>query len=393
MQKKDIYNHIKNFERWTSQITPKYIEEGLTKENSKLYTEYFLDLGKRKSIGYVNRNRSKMKSIFIGLQNKGIKDVTKVKIEQIEEYFFEWCKDHSPDYVQRWNAFWSWWRTKKRKQGEIVKDITLKLSDFRKGNGKESFFVWLTKEEFDQLRSYFDKKKQALLLFCFDSLIRYPTELSSLKVENIFEKNGEVWVNIPQEISKTRGRKFNLVYSGGVVLGHIKENELKPEDYLFSFSPVMLNKELQKIAKQLWDNKKSEGGEFYKNISGYDLRHSGAIHFRQLFQKTGQSLDLLRERGGWSDFNMINYYTKRLGLDGHIQKERLLLEEDKSNLEKENEKQKNLLNGLSKDFTKTLQIIIQGDKARTLSERKEVLTGLKKVFENIKQRNEEIGQK
>lgn len=332
MQKKDIYNHERTFNRWTSQLTSKYIEGGLNKINSKLFTEYFIDLGKRKSAGYVNRNRSKIKSIFIGLEKKGVKDIRKATMNQVEEYFFEWCKTHSVDYAQRWNAFWSWYKTKNRREGIIVQEITLKLNDFGNGNKKESSFVWLTKEEFDKFRSHFDKDKQLILLFCFDSIIRSPTELMSLKVENIYIKNDEVWLHIPEEISKTIGRKFNLVYSGDLILEYIKDK--KPDEYLFEFSPSMFNKEMQKIAKQLWKDKKSEGGEFYENITMYDLRHSGAIHYRQLFQKTGQSLDLLRERGGWSDFKMINYYTKRLGLSGHISKEKMLLEEDRTKIEK-----------------------------------------------------------
>jgi translation initiation factor 2 beta subunit (eIF-2beta)/eIF-5 len=104
---------------------------------------------------------------------------------------------------------------------------------------------------------------------------------------------------------------------------------------LFKFSPPVFNKKLQNIAKQIFGDKISEGGEYYKNITLYDFRHSGAIHFRQLFQKTGQSLDSLRHRGGWVDFDMINYYTKLLGLDGHIAKEKLLLDEDRTKIEKE----------------------------------------------------------
>jgi integrase len=337
MQKKDIYNHTAIFEKWEEGLTDNYLEEGLNKANTKLFVDYFKDLAKRQSIGYVNRNRSKLKSIFIGLQNKGIKDISKSSMKNVEDYFFSWCKNHSIDYALRWNAFWSWWKTQNRKEGKVVLDLNLTLNDFKKKgeNVKESIFVWITKEEFDKFRSYFDEDKQLYLLFAFDTLIRFPTEISSLKVENIYEKNNEVWLNIPKEISKTIGRKFNLVYSGEAVIKYIQENNKKPEDYLFEFSAPMLNQEMQKVAKQIFGERKSEGGEFFKNITGYDLRHSGAIHFRQLFQQTGQSLDLLRERGGWSDFTMINYYTKRLGLDGHVQKEKLLLEEDKSNMQKE----------------------------------------------------------
>jgi len=356
MQKKDLFNHIKNFDRWVEQITPKYIEEGLTKENSKLFVDYFKWLGATKSKGYAYRNLTKIKSIFSGLQKKGIKDISKVTEKQVNDYFLDWCKTHSVDYVGRFLAFWNWWKKENRREGKIVQDIVLDVKDFKNGNNKDSVFVWLTKEEFDKFRKYFDEDKQTILLFCFDTIIRAPTELASLKAENIFQKNGEVWVNIPTEISKTIGRKFNLVYSGEVVLKYIERHKRKPEDYLFDFSPTMLNQEMQKIAKQLFDNKKSEGGEFYKNITLYDLRHSGAVHFRQLFQKTGQSLDLLRERGGWSDFKMINYYTKRLGLDGHISKEKLLLEEDKTELEKEVQR----LNKIIHDVIKFFELMKQG---------------------------------
>ena len=126
---------------------------------------------------------------------------------------------------------------------------------------------------------------------------------------------------------------------------------------MFEFSPAMFNQEMQRAARQLWDDKKSEGGEFYKNITGYDLRHSGAVHFRELFQKTGQSLDLLRERGGWNNFDIINYYTKRLGLDGYISKEKLLLEEDKSKIQKELEVLKGKEKTRAKQIDEMLSII------------------------------------
>lgn len=334
-QKRDLFNHEKNFNIWEEELTSKYIEEGLTINNSKIYVNYFKYLGQTKSKGHAQRTRTKIKSIFLGLQNKGVKDISKLKEKEVSDYFFEWNKTHSIDYLKRFIAFWNWFKKDNRRNGIILQEIILEVKDFQNGKQNESNFVWLTKEEFDKFRSYFNKDKQLILLFAFDTIIRFPTEILSLKTENIFEKNGEVWVDIPKEISKTIGRKFNLVYSGDILLKYIKDNDKKPEDYLFNFSPLMLNQELKKIAKQIFGDKKSEGGEYYKNITGYDLRHSGAIHFRQLFQKTGQSLDLLRERGGWSDFKMIDYYTKRLGLDGHISKEKMLLQEDKTKIEVE----------------------------------------------------------
>lgn len=354
MQKIDVYNHKGFYEKWENQLTPKYIEEGLTKPNSILFVKYVKDLARNNSIGYANRNRSKIKGIVLGMQRKGIKDITKANIKEIEDYFYELKEQgYSDDYSKRWNAFYNWYKQINRREGIVVPDLTLILKNFRKKENSESVFVWLTKEQFDNFRSYFDEDKQTILLFAFDSLIRFPTEILSLKVEDIFEKKGEVWVNIPTEISKTIGRKFNLVYSGELIKDYIKRHNKKLNDYLFEFNPIMFNREMQKIAKQLWGDKKSEGGEFYKAITGYDLRHSGSIHFRQLFQKTGQSLDLLRERGGWNNFDMINYYTKRLGLDGHIQKEKLLLEEDKTKIENELEELKFKTN-LIEEFLKKI---------------------------------------
>jgi hypothetical protein len=343
MQKRDLFNHIGNFEKWVEGLTPKYIEEGLTKINSKIFVDYIVYLGETKSKGHAHRNKTKLRTILKGLQDKGVNDISKLKEKDVYDFFIEWSKTHSADYVKRFTAFWNWWRKTNRKEGIVVQEIKLEIKDFQNGKSRESNFVWLNKEEFDKFRSYFDEDKQTILLFCFDSIIRSPTELQSLRVENIFQKNGEVWVDIPKEISKTIGRKFNLVYSGELVLKYIEQQKKKPEDYLFSFSSVTFNDEMQRVAKQIFKDKKSGGGDYYKNITMYDLRHSGAIHFRELFQKTGQSLDLLRERGGWTNFKMIDYYTKRLGLTGHIQKEKLLLEEDKTNLEKEVNKQNNKL--------------------------------------------------
>ena len=353
-QKIDVFNHENNWKAFKEQLTPKYIEEGLTKENTRLYVDYLLDMEQGKNIPKnspkgardtktINRLRSKMRAIFKLLQDFGVKDISKITNKQVLDFFTDWHKNHTVDYAKRFKAFWNWWSTKNRREGKEVSDVTLDLSTAEDEEKRDSTFVWLTKEEMDKLRSYFDEDKQTIILFCFDTIIRAPTELMSLKTENIYQKGEEVWVEIPNEISKTIGRKFNLVYSGEAVLKYIERNKRKQGDYLFELNPVMFIRELQKVAEQIWKDRKSEGGEYYKKITPYDLRHSGAIHYRQLFQKTGQSLDVLRERGGWKDFKMIDFYTKRLGLDGHIDKQKTLLQEDKTKIEKEVEELKRAL--------------------------------------------------
>jgi len=347
---KDVFGHEKIYQSWRQdfinskgKINPLYLEDGLTKKNTALFLQYIIDMEQGlnvsklsrkggRSLKTLNRLRSKIKSIFVGLQEMGVEDVSKITPEQVNKYFKRW-KDqgHSNDYAARFKAFWNWWVTKNRRQGKLIPNITEDL-DASKGNN--SSFVWINKEEFEEYRKYFDDEKQLILLFCFDTIIRSPGELSGLTVGDIYQNNkGEVWVNIPDEISKTFGRKFNLVYCGDQILKHIEGKN--PTDPLFNYSSPVFNKQMQKIAKQVFGDKKSLGGEYFKNITLYDLRHSGAINFRQLFQKTGQSLDSLRHRGGWTNFDMINYYTQLLGLDGHIEKEKMLLQEDKTNIEKE----------------------------------------------------------
>ena len=357
--KVDIYGHKKRYENWKKEVTEEG-EDGLTRKNSDILIQFIFDMeigsnvsksSKKGPRSYprLNNLRQRLSQLLRMLEKKGIEDITKknktffsVLQKKITIFFSDMRKGNiktykgetyksTSDYVKIFKSFWNWWRKINRKKDITIPDIIEDLDT----SPSESKFVCLKKEELDKFRKYFDENSQTIILFAFDSMIRAPTEILSLQTQNIFQKNGEVWVNIPKDISKTLGRSFNLVFSGKAILDYIERNKLKPEDNLFNFSPPMFNKELQKIAKQIFQDKISEGGEYYKNITLYDLRHSGAVHFRQLFQKTGQSLDSLRHRGGWTNFKMINYYTKFLGLDGHISKEKLLLEEDKTNLQKE----------------------------------------------------------
>jgi len=64
-----------------------------------------------------------------------------------------------------------------------------------------------------------------------------------------------------------------LVYCGEELIKYTEDK--KSEDYLFEFNPAYMNRKMQKIAEQVFGEKKSLGGEFYKNITLYDLRHSG----------------------------------------------------------------------------------------------------------------------
>ncbi len=145
---------------------------------------------------------------------------------------------------------------------------------------------------------FFDVDEQTTILFIFDSLIRAPTEHLSLKVYDITQEGDEVWCIVRNEISKTYERRFNLVYSGKAILEYIQKRNLNPNDYLFEYRPYLLNKKLQQVAKQIYGDKISKGGEFYNKLTLYDFRHSGSIHFRKLAKENPDliSLDALMHR-------------------------------------------------------------------------------------------------
>ena len=72
----------------------------------------------------------------------------------------------------------------------------------------------------------------------------------------------------------------------------------------------------------------------------YDFRHSGAIHLRVLAKNNpgAVSLDAIRHRAGWTSFDMLNYYTRFIGMDGRIEKRGILIPREQQELEIEIER-------------------------------------------------------
>lgn len=70
----------------------------------------------------------------------------------------------------------------------VIPDITEDLS-LEQPKPK---FVYLTKEQVNEMMQYFNTQQQILIKFLYDSIVRFPTECLSLKVKDIYEKNGEV---------------------------------------------------------------------------------------------------------------------------------------------------------------------------------------------------------
>jgi len=353
MPKVDVHNLEGRYKNWKARAL-QHGEENLIKKNSDVLLKYVFDM----EVGVNISNRSKkgarsysrlyniknrLSQIIRWLEERGVKDITKIKEKEVMDLFNDMRKGtiknskgeiykSTADYAEVFRSFWHWWMKVNKKESKVILDITEDLDTTK----EDSKFVNITKEELEKMLPYFSQDEQVVLLFVFDSLIRAPTEILSLQVKDVFQRDGIIWVNIRKEISKTIGRTLNFLYCGDALIDYIKRNKLQPNDFLFNFSYSVFTEKLQTVAKQIFDNKISEAGEFYKKITLYDLRHSGAIHLRLLAQKTKKiSVDALRQRGGWTDFDMLNEYTRFLGLTGEIDSNDLLIEADKSKLEKE----------------------------------------------------------
>ncbi len=406
--KKDINFHESCYKNWKDEVKELGIE-GITKKNSDLLRDYIFDMevgqnvarkskkGAR-SYGRLNVSRRKLIQIFKMLEERGIKDICKVKEKQLHEFFNDLYTgkirrvdgkkyEFAVDFVRVFKSFYHWYMKVQRKlyvssnekKGAILIDICEDL-DLQMPDTK---FVYITKPQLEKMQKYFTEGEQLLNIFLFDTLIRFPTEALSLTAKDIYEKDGEIWVNIPSEISKTYGRTFNLLYCGDALMKYIKKKELKPDDYIFplknNYDVGHYNKKLKDVAVKVLGDKVShpKAKENYSKLSGYDFRHSGAIHLRILAQKTSLELDSIRHRGGWVDFKMLNYYTQFIGLTGEIKKESLLVQEDKTKLEKELAKYKTQSNAkikfqderldmLEEKLRKKIERLIDTDKDKSL---------------------------
>lgn len=400
---RDVTYQEAMFENWKKESSEFGIE-GIKKADSDLIIDYINDLEKGIYVGAsrkggrsfkrLNASRHLLKTISRMFNDFGIKgSMVNVKENILFDFFRELeqgkiSKQNGESYSQTsigdfrrvYKAFFNWYRRKQKKvYNKEISDITEDLSC---AVGKTRF-VYITKEQLDEILKYLPIKLQRFGLFLFDSIIRAPQEVLNLKGGDIFERDGDVWVNVPDEASKTFGRVYNLLFCGEEILKHKKENNIGDDDYLFNkIDYEHFNKQIKKIAVKLYGDKIShpKAEKKYSELSSYDFRHCGGIFLRMMAQKNNSiSLDSIRQRGGWSDFEMLNYYTKFLGLTGEIKKESLLIQEDKSKLEMKVKKMKDLM-GLQNEVNSLMIKKISGHKF-TREDAKRMVDILNKISE------------
>jgi len=394
MEVRDIGNTAERYKNWIAEVKEQGIV-GLNLINSKLLIQHIEDLETGRNTDRKHAKGSRgfntlltrkvwLIIIFRNLEKRGIKDISKITEEQIHKYFDDVKKgivkklngkgDYGKsirDQIKAFNCFWHWWMRVNRKiytqtngkKGKMIPDITEELSAEK--NGEE--FVYFTFENLKQAQPYFTQDEQTLNFTLFDTIGRAPKEIMNIKVLDKHEDQ----LTIREETSKTYGRTIKLLLCSDALDEHIKRNNLKPGDYLFNFDPSNYNKKLKQVFKKVFGDVVTLGGEKYSNISLYDFRHSGAIHWRLGAYKS--KIDALMYRGGWSNLNMLNHYTKKIGMKDSIEKSDLLIDVDKTELVKQKIEIAELKQ-LVLDISQQVEDLKNGTKTKSGRPRWEVLT-------------------
>ena len=367
MEVKDPHKAEITYKRWRENV--KRIE-GVDNKISSLIIRYLDDLeqgrniakgtkkGKR-SYTRLKANLSKLKFIFVLLKKRNIKGM-EISDSKIVKLFNDMENGvikkqngrefkSTSDYARTFTSFWHWWMRINKKNGNLIEDICEDLNTV----DKENNFVYFSKEELDKMLRRFTKDEAIMLLFMFDTIIRAPKELSNIRKSDLSEDCTEL--NIRDEISKTYGRRIKLMLCSESLGNYVKEKQLKENDYLFGFSPPLLNKKLKNVALKLFGDKMTKGGSRFSQISMYDFRHSGAIFWR--LGAYHQKIDSLMYRGAWANLRILNYYTKKIGMKDSIEEGDMLSLEDKTKLEKDLEKMKESQKKFAKLFNPFLKVL------------------------------------
>lgn len=301
---------------------------GLSSINSQLLLNFLEDLRQGVNTSSLSKRGSRsfirivacyyrLLTFFRFLEAKAIKDITETTekdlsklitdIEQgkIKKMNGEAYKS-AQDFLRDFKVFWHW-HIKRNKEIKPITDIT---SDIGTVKSNAPFVHFTLDELLNTLFPYFNIDERTVLLFIFDSIIRSPTELMNLKGKD-FHDNCKT-VKIRDEISKTYGRTITLFLSADMVQEYIQRHGIGDEDYVFKFSYDYFSYKLKQAAITSFGNVMTKGGAPYSNLSLYDFRHSGAIYWR--LGKYKNNIDALMYRGGWSNLERLNYYTKTIGM-------------------------------------------------------------------------------
>ena len=272
-------------------------------------------------------------------------DITKIKEEKLVEFFSNMQRGiikksngenfiSIATYTKIYKSFWHWYQKVNRKKGIQISDITTDLII----RDEKPKWVYLTEDQIRKICDNANYEYRVLIMFLFDSGLRAPGELINIKVSDFYNDFKEL--HIREEISKTFGRRIKLMICSGLIKGYVQKKELEGEDYLFSISPVVVNRHLKRLVVKTLGDKTSEAGSKYSELSMYDFRHCSCCYWLPRYK----SESALKYRFGWKKSDKIHYYSELLGMKDTISEDDLLIDVTKTEIEKrlaksENEKE------------------------------------------------------
>ncbi|MEK6859949.1 MAG: hypothetical protein AABX54_03975 [Nanoarchaeota archaeon] len=151
---------------------------------------------------------------------------------------------------------------------------------------------------------------------------------------------------------------------------YIKFKDLKQDDYIFNISSTGASKYLRRLILRIFEDRVTEAGQKYSQISLYDFRHNACCYWLPRYK----SESALKYRFGWKKSEEIHYYSEFLGMKDTISQEDLLIDVTKTELQKEQEKLKRE-NGILKEKIEFME--------KDMKNIQEGVNGLYEMFEKI----------
>jgi integrase len=372
----DPHKNKERFLRWKSKYNCS-LDERIGPNNGEILLRYLGDMETGMNVSKDSKKGPRSFGRLVSIKDKcylifkkikelyGLEKITEVSEEQIHSLFFKMRNGEIlrndgrqymavGDYVKTFKAFWHWHQKVSRKQGIIVEDITCDLD----ASQEKPKWVYLNDEEIQKLCDNVKFKYKVLIMFILDSGIRAPTELINIKVSDLSEDFSKL--NIRSEISKTFGRKINLLRCRDLLRKYVNSNNLGNEDYLFKICAPVVNRYLKRACTKLFGDSKTQAGKKYSEIKMYDLRHISCCYWVTKYTKEREVM----YRFGWSRSEKINYYSEFIGMRDNISEEDLLVGTDKTEFERKLEKSEmdnNLLqeriNSMESQMSKILELV------------------------------------
>ena len=350
--KADPFKNKQRLEKWkeTEVLKTRYCKHPLSKINKNLVLNYLEDMelgynvGRKGKRTAIRLNTLRQRIVWI-IESMEIDDITKATRKNVL-VFFNNMQDgkilthtgkqykSTLDYINIFKAFWHWYQRTQREINREVQDITIDLDTSTR---KESDFVYFEIDDLKKVINHAKYEYRVMMWLLFDSGIRSPTELASLRVADFhyLKDKGIYELDIRDEYAKTFGRRIKLVLSSDILKDYLKDK--KDNVLFFNIDWISFTRYLKRIFVKTLGDRRTKGGKSFKEIRAYDFRHSSACYW--LIRYKNESA--FKYRFGWKENKMIHYYTNLLGMSDTITQEDILIDSDaKSKLEKELEIQK-----------------------------------------------------